>query len=277
MPFCNKEQYMRTLLIVSLLCLLLFGCKKESFDKRTLSSTDNNLSPWVFLALVALAIFDYLLYVWERENRRDAISKIQKKVEELSAELERQHQKIIEQGNLITFLRCRKTDENKEANSDPWGRIKKGMTEEEVINILGSPMAIFPTPNGDMHYYGQADMEGQIFFEDGKLAYYAKPRVDKKLTDLEVFRHLYKESLPTKKENCSYKDIQTSDLEVNLWDKIEKGMSEEEVVKLVGKPHKIQALNDADELWCFGPPYLNRQIIFSCGKVVGFEKGNYIK
>jgi len=264
---------MKRVLIIGLLCLLMCGCQKNEISEDSRSSSAGNDSiAWIFLALVALVIYPFLLYIWEREKRRDAISQIQEKVEDLSSKLERQHQRIVEQGNLITSLRTHKTDNKQEENPDPWGKIKKGMTQEEVNNALGPPLAIFPTSNGEMYHYGQADMEGQIFFENDKVAYYAKPKVDKKLTDLEVFRHLYFESLQTKKNNGSDKDIQSTEGEVDSWEKIEKGMTEEEVIKLVGKPHKIQKLNDTDELWCFGPPYQNRQITFSCGKVVGYEK-----
>jgi len=208
---------MKRVLIIGLLCLLMFGCEKNgtSHEDKSPSARSDSIA-WIFLALVVLAAYSYLLYMWEREKRRDAVSQIQEKVEDLSSKLERQHQRITEQANLITFLRSSKKNNKEKENPDPWGNIRKGMTEEEINNILGPPAAIFPTPKGEMYHYGQADMEGQIFFENGKVAYYAKPKVDKKLTDVEVFRHLYLESRPTDKNNSRDKDIQSTGCETDL-------------------------------------------------------------
>jgi len=49
-------------------------------------------------------------------------------------------------------------------------------------------------------------------------------------------------------------------------------MTKKEIIKLVGNPHKIQPLNDRGELLGFVPPYSNRRITFSYGKLVGFGK-----
>ena len=49
-------------------------------------------------------------------------------------------------------------------------------------------------------------------------------------------------------------------------------MTHEEVTQIVGRPHRIEQLEDNRELWWYGPPYSNQLIGFADGEVVGFEK-----
>jgi outer membrane protein assembly factor BamE (lipoprotein component of BamABCDE complex) len=256
----------------------LFGCGADvPTAQNTQSSGGDNSSAWLFLLMVVVAVVGYLLYIFERQKVGDSLSKMQKELKEFSAQLERQHKRIQQQENLMTSLRISVTrlssPAEHEGSPESWDAVTKGMTQEAVNRILGAPMAIYPTPDGEMFHYGKADMEGQIFFVDEKVAFYSRPGIDKKLTDLEVFRHLYQESFSAKDQNDSSEmHEETTEQEREQWNRIEKGMTEEEVIGLVGKPHQIQTLSDEDELWMFGPPYSNRQIKFSCGKVVGFER-----
>jgi len=55
------------------------------------------------------------------------------------------------------------------------------------------------------------------------------------------------------------------------WDIVTTGMSKDEVLRRLGKPHRVWQAGSA-EIWCYGPTDSDGQIRFLNEKVIGYQK-----
>ena len=57
----------------------------------------------------------------------------------------------------------------------------------------------------------------------------------------------------------------------NKWNSITIGMSEESVIRILGKPHRVWQAGTA-EIWGYGPTDSDGEIRFINGKVMAYQK-----
>jgi len=222
----------------------------------------------------------------EYKRLRQDLEKWESKLEELSKILEKLNDKTqflderitILKHDLINMIKLppNKRGKSGTVNKDVWDKIDKGMSREEVSEILGPPTASFNTPTGEDCRYGASQWAGQIFFINGKVDSYKKPGVDSNMMEfqMDLQRRYYREAPDSIDPPEFYYDNPADDkLErFRRWNGMALGFTKDEVINKLGRPHRVTQ-GTAGEIWNYGVNQSDGLVIFSGeNKVSSYEK-----